>query len=584
MTKKTLPNYDKFPSTVVKGFDEALQRGYPAIVSELAKHITPSTQVITVDCSDGVRTDEIINGLKGLNPTLILESKSIFVETALMNQMMQRYVTDDRVFGIAYTGKWLDFVDPLKLAAAKKQVAAANGFVLIVGVGAGYIHAGDIQLLADMTIWELQMRYRHDQIDNFNAGNFDDEMGKKFKRGYFVDWRLSTQRKGELLKTFTYYLDTVVKNDPRMLSRSAFDQGLLQMMQQPFRTVPFFDEGLWGGTWMKEELGVDDESLINTAWGYNCLFPENEVSLTYGTTKINVPGYTVCQKYAKQLIGEKGYSRFGADYPIRFDFLDTMGGGYLSLQVHPDTKYFQENFAMPFTQDESYYFLDCAPENTFMYLGLTDECNREDMERDLKLAEQGKIVFPAEKYSNKIAVKKHEHYHIPAGTVHCSGENTMVLEISTSPCIFTFKLWDWGRVGMDGKPRPINIDRGMDVIQWDKKKEWMETECAFAPVPLESGEGWREERTGMQQYQFIETRRYWQTVKTTHKTNNETQVLNLIQGREALLESPTGQFAPYIMHFAESIVIPAQIGEYTITPHGESINQEIGVIKAYVRY
>lgn len=579
-----IPNYVMRPSTVVKGYDDLITHGYKEITETIIRKFKLPKTVITIDCSDGVYTDEIIEGLTGLNLQLIIESKQIFYDTEVMNKMMQRYVTDDRVFGIAYTGKWFDFVDPEKLAKAKKQVEDATGSVLIVGVGAGYIHSGDIKILADMTIWELQMRYRRDGLDNFNAKNFSEETGKKFKRGYFVDWRLSTQRKGELLKTFQYYLDTVNRNDPRMITRTAFEQGLTQMLQQPFRTVPFFDEGLWGGHWMEKVLGVSDDSLENTAWGYNCLFPENEVNLTFGSTTINIPGYTVCQKYAKQLIGEKGYSRFGADYPIRFDFLDTMGGGNLSLQVHPDTKYYQENFGMPFTQDESYYFLDCEPENTYMYLGLTDDCNREDMERDLKLAEKGKIVFPAEKYSNKIPVKKHEHYHIPAGIVHCSGENTMVLEISSSPCIFTFKLWDWGRVGMDGFPRPINIDRGMEVIQWDKKKSWMEKECAFKPVPLESGNGWREERTGMQEYQFIETRRYWQSVTTFHKTNNETQVLNLIEGREALIESPTNQFEPYIMHFAESIIIPAQISEYTITPCGESAGKEIGFIKAYVRF
>ncbi|MEA5026650.1 MAG: class I mannose-6-phosphate isomerase [Erysipelotrichaceae bacterium] len=578
------PNFVLRPSTVVKGFDDAIYHGYSEIVDEIKKHIIKEKTIITVDCSDGVDTQEIIDGFDGIRPQLIIESQDIFYETAVMNSMMQRYLTDDRVFGIAYTGKWLDFVDPIKLNSAKQMVEKATGIVLLVGVGAGYINPGDIKVMADMTIWELQMRYRKDGIANFNAKNFDDESSKKFKRGYFMDWRLSTQRKGELLKSFDFYLDTVNKNDPRMITRIAFEEGLKQLLQQPFRTVPFFDEGLWGGHWMEKTLGVDDPTLKNTAWDYNCLFPENEVNLTYGKTTINVPGYTLCQEFPKQLIGEKGYARFGADYPIRFDFLDTMGGGSLSLQVHPDTKYFQEHFAMPFTQDESYYFLDCAPENTFMYLGLTDECNREEMERDLKLAEQGEIIFPAEKYSNKIPVKKHEHYHIPAGTVHCSGENTMVLEISSAPCIFTFKLWDWGRTGMDGQPRPINIDRGMEVIQWDKKKEWMEKECAFKPILLAQGEGWREERTGLQQYEFIETRRYWQSVKTTHRTNNETQVLNLIDGREALLESPTGQFEPYIMHFAETVVIPALISEYTITPHGESEGQEIAVMKAYIRF
>lgn len=54
--------------------------------------------------------------------------------------------------------------------------------------------------------------------------------------------------------TLTSHLDTVKHNDPRMIDRDAFDDGLTQLLQQPFRTVPFFDEGLWGGQWMKGGL------------------------------------------------------------------------------------------------------------------------------------------------------------------------------------------------------------------------------------------------------------------------------------------------------------------------------------------
>ena len=65
---------------------------------------------------------------------------------------------------------------------------------------------------------------------------------------------------------------------------------------------------------------------------------------------------------------------------------------------------------------------------------------------------------------------------IPAGTIHCSGANSMVLEISATPYIFTFKLWDWGRMGLDGKPRPINIEHGQAVMNWSRTKDWVKNE------------------------------------------------------------------------------------------------------------
>ncbi|GJM79120.1 hypothetical protein HMSSN139_16160 [Paenibacillus sp. HMSSN-139] len=155
------------------------------------------------------------------------------------------------------------------------------------------------------------------------------------------------------------------------------------------------------------------------------------------------------------MLGDRVHARFGAEFPIRFDLLDTMGGGNLSLQVHPLTEYIQQTFGMHYTQDESYYILD-TDENgeACVYLGLKENVDRKRMANDLCRAKSGEAPFPAEEYVNKIPVNKHDHVLIPAGTIHCSGKDTMVLEISATPYIFTFKLWDWDRLGLDGLPPP----------------------------------------------------------------------------------------------------------------------------------
>ena len=285
---------------------------------------------------------------------------------------------------------------------------------------------------------------------------------------------------------------------------------------------------------------------------------------------------------SKRLLGNAVQARFGDEFPIRFDFLDTMSGGNLSLQVHPTTEYIREKFGMHYTQDESYYILD-AGDDACVYLGLKDNISPQEMIRDLNRAQEEGVFFDAEKYVEKWPVKKHDHVLIPAGTVHCSGANSMVLEISATPYIFTFKLWDWGRMGLDGKPRPINIEHGQAVIDWSRTKDWVKNEAINTVQKMDEGQGWVEEKTGLHELEFIETRRHWFTQKVVHHTNASVNVLNLVEGKEAIVESPAGTFEPFIVHYAETFIIPEAVKEYTIRPHGLSEGQQCATIKAYVR-
>ena len=278
------------------------------------------------------------------------------------------------------------------------------------------------------------------------------------------------------------------------------------------------------------------------------------------------------------------HSRFGKEFPIRFDFLDTMEGGNLSLQVHPLTEYIQEQFGMHYTQDESYYILD-AKEDAAVYLGVKEDVNMEDMVEDLKKAQaEGQYRFPDEKYVNCFPAKKHDHFLIPAGTVHCGGSNVVVLEISATPYIFTFKLWDWGRVGLDGKPRPVHIDHGKKNIQLDRTTEWVKENLINHVQVLEETEFYKEERTGLHELEFIETRRHWFQDPIVLETKGSVNMLNLVEGDAAVIESMDGSFAPYEVHYGETFIVPAQIKKYKITPLPEGKEPKVsGIIQAYVR-
>jgi mannose-6-phosphate isomerase class I len=383
------------------------------------------------------------------------------------------------------------------------------------------------------------------------------------------------------MERWDFVIDTNKAGNPKMVAGATVLDALSRTSKMPFRVVPFFDPGPWGGQWLKEVADLD-RSAVNFAWGFDCVPEENSLLLKFGDETVEIPSINLVFREPEALLGKKVYQRFGAEFPIRFDFLDTMDGGNLSLQVHPTTQYIKEHFGMEYTQDESYYMLD-ARDGAYVYLGLNEDADPKAMITELKNAQNGNTEFDAEKYVQQWPIKKHDHVLIPAGTIHCSGKDCVVLEISATPYIFTFKLWDWGRLGLDGKPRPINIDHGENVIQWDRRESWIKKNLLNRVEMVAEGDGWVEERTGLHEFQFIETRRHWFSKKVRHNTNGGVNVINLVEGREVIVESPTGKFKPYVIHFAETFIVPAAVGEYTITPYGESVGKKCATLKAFVR-
>lgn len=539
---------------------------------------------MVVECYPGVDIQPLIRNLQGENQDFhFIDAGDALKTEEAITSMVYPFVTDDPVFGYLSPLSLTDFFEKEKLEALAQKVAShPRGTVWIMGTGASLVPVeNDLLVYADMPRWEIQLRYRRGVLGNLGANNETDEFSYKYKRAFFVDWRVCDRLKKELFEAMDYVLDTTYPETPKMIAGEALLQGLQQVVQRPFRVVPFFDPGPWGGQWLKEVCDLD-RNEVNFAWGFDCVPEENSLLLRYANVVFETPAINLVFLQPKKLLGQKVYEAFGAEFPIRFDFLDTMEGGNLSLQVHPLKEYIQEKFGMPYTQDESYYFLE-AQEDSYVYLGLKENIVPEKMIGALEAAQEGDSGFDADAFVEKWPIKKHDHVLIPAGTVHCSGANSVVLEISATPYIFTFKLWDWGRMGLNGKPRPISLEHGKASIQWNRTTQWTKENIINRVETVGEGDGWVEEKTGLHEDSFIETRRHWCTQKVTHHTNGVVNILNLVEGREAIVESPTGAFAPFVIHYAETFIVPAAVGAYTVRPYGESEGARIGTIKAYVR-
>jgi mannose-6-phosphate isomerase class I len=579
VTNRYKSNYDKSPVVVI---DErkVIISGWDSIISKIKEG---QSQKIVIECYHGVAVSLIISKLKSyFSEGIIFSTERGFRQEALMDEFLEPFLTEDRIFGRMNDLNLGVYFDDSELNKMRKEWRQVKGVKIAIGVGASLLCLDpDLFIYADMPRWEIQKKLRKGVLGNIGASNAGEDFFRLYKRAYFCDWRACDRMKQGTFSGWDFILDTTLHEKPKLLPVKNLVMGLEKCVQQPFRLVPFFDPGPWGGQWMKEVCDLD-RSVINYAWCFDCVPEENSLLLKFGTEHIEIPAINLVFFQSEKLLGTHVINQFGKEFPIRFDFLDTMDGGNLSLQVHPLTGYIKKHFGMDYTQDESYYFLD-AGEDAHVYLGLRDGIDPTAMMVDLENAQKGKMVFPTDKYVNKFSVKKHDHILIPAGTIHCSGKNSMVLEISATPYIFTFKLWDWGRLGLDGLPRPIHLDHGREAIQWDRNTHFAENELINAIEIINESDEVKEERTGLHALEFIETRRHWFSTKVSHHTEGNLNVLNLIEGSCALVESPTQSFEPFEVHFAETFIIPAAVGPYMISPSGDAIGSRCATIKAYIR-
>ncbi len=583
------PNYERFPCVAVRGHESQGWSGWGDICAQLKSALAASKNaraVLAVECYDGVLDNELVSALtQGLQPDHWFSTKqNVFlppekIEARLAANMGQK----DSIFGFLAPVEMADYLDPDKRAHLQKTIPAADGLSVVYGPGALLCCAPDIVVYADMPRWEIQQRQRAHRVGNLGMDNARERPATLYKRAFFADWRACDALKEQTFERWDYILDTTIPEAPVLICADALREGLRQASEQPFRLMPFFDPGVWGGQWMREIAQLPKDAP-NYAWCFDCVPEENSLLLDFGKVRVETPSQNLVMRHPDALLGKPVHARFGADFPIRFDLLDTMGGQNLSFQVHPQQAYAQKHFGLRYTQAESYYLLDCEP-GARVYLGLADNVDPSRMMEDLETAQRDAArPFPADIHTASFPAARHDHFLIPPGCCHGSGAGCLVLEISHTPYIFTFKLWDWGRLDLDGRPRPINLAHGAANIRWEYTRSHVAAHFINRLEPVAQGQGWREERTGLTPSHFIETRRHWFSETVPHDTEGQSvHVLNLVEGAEAVVESPSNAFAPFVVHFAETFVIPAGVGPYTIRPHGDAVGKPCATIKAFVR-
>ena len=589
MSKFPRGPFDTCPKFTIS--EGVIEKGYAVLADNISAEILLGLRVLVIDGYQGTNWEEFISGLnevledQKIIPEYINIKNAYASEEEIQNKISPFLGGDDPIFGIHFPLGMEYLFDAKKLSelrikASIKRGVAGKDLTIIYGPAASLIELYDKLWYIDVPKDYIQERARNGELTNLGSSQAA-SFGNYYKRSYFIEWPALNRLKKQILPFLDRFIDLQDPEEPTSIKGQDFRKALQDISNTPFRLRPWFYPGPWGGKFMQGHMGLDPEAP-NFAWSFEMIVPENGVIIERNNVALEFSFDCLMYLHNKNILGETAANQFKYEWPIRFDYLDTIDGGNLSVQVHPRPDYIRKEFGETYTQDETYYICTAKP-GSKVYLGLTEECDSAEFKKALEDSiKLGKEV-DVEKFVNSEPSKPHDLFLIPNGTVHCSGEGNLVLEISATPYIFTFKIYDYLRRDLEGNLRPINVHRGFENIRFERRKKWVQENLLAKPRIIKSGNGWQEVVLYDAPFTFYNVHRIEFENEYIMNTNGIAYSTNLVQGRQVEIYSQNGKITR--LSYLETMLIPAASGEIKIVNKGKGpckmvlvyVKPEIGI-------
>jgi mannose-6-phosphate isomerase class I len=544
----------------------------------LAQWITGHKQIV-IDGYGGIFWEEVKQCLQmELQATGCkvhwIEVSACMKKEEVIDEMVAPFLgSEDSVWGTKCNLNLESFFNIADLAAL--QPASNANCTIVFGTGAGLVSWEAPIVYIDLPKNEIQYRMRAGSITNLGSKKVT-RAANMYKRFYFVDWVVLNEHKRKLLSKISVIADGQWKDSLNWMLAGSLKTGLYTLSQTVFRVRPWFEAGAWGGQWMKQKIHDLNKEEVNYAWSFELIVPENGLVFESNGNLLEVSFDCLMFLQHDNVLG-KHAGLFGYEFPIRFDFLDTWEGGNLSIQCHPTLQYIRENFGETITQDETYYILDCK-EDAQVFLGFQDNIDPAAFRQVLENSKANKQDVAINEFVQSHTAAKHDLFLIPNGTVHSAGVNNLVLEISATPYIFTFKMYDWLRLDLNGEPRVLNIDHAFKNLNFERKGEKVKEELISKQSVMDRGDDWQLVHCPTHPIHFYDVHRIEFMSRITVQMNDTFHILMLVEGSTVSVETADGVIVTF--NYAETFVIPAAAKSYTLINKDQRMAK---VVKAFCK-
>jgi mannose-6-phosphate isomerase class I len=570
--------FDKTPINPVRHFrSKTISSGYDQLLTLIERHIARDqceVNYIALDGTNGVPFRSLIDKIKTFFEKREYGVDVIYVQDFMKNgdvlrSHFENNITDNRAFGYKTNRTISDyFKEDAKEAFKKllygisKNKHSQKKIILTAGPGAYWISQSsfNLNLFFDISREMQQLMYKKGLL-NFGMPRNIDQV-EKYKIAYFVEWPILENYRKKYLREMDFYIDINNEERPNFLSTFDLKNVIQDISRSPLRVKPFFAPGVWGGQYLKKLANLPGD-WVNCAWSFEPIAPENSILIGIQDYVLEVPFLIVMAQSYEDILGKRVADLFGDYFPIRFDFLDTMDGQNLSCQVHPNEEFMRKQFNEVLEQQESYYIMENSSDSK-VYLGLTEECDGEEFIKAVKSSQETADPIEFTNYVQEWESKKGDLFLIPTSTVHCSGKNNLVLEISATTWWFTLKIYDYVRKDLDGKPRPINIEFAEENIDFSRKKTWVKENLIQQPkLILTQGKN-EEYLLGQRNDLLFYVNRIHLKNEFIDDTKGEFLLFNLVEGERVRLVSTEDESHSVELSYAESYIVPSIFGKFKI--------------------